>query len=85
MALNAAALKACRFDALDLSPENVAMAQVQVMQATAKEMKKQFKTKELDINAIDKMTDEMARWLACVLSAQLFSTCSHWSGQLHLR
>ena len=30
------------------------------MKAAAKEMGKQFKSKELDINAIDKMTDEMA-------------------------
>lgn len=34
--------------------------QVQVMQATAKEMKTQFKSKELNIDAIDKMADEMA-------------------------
>lgn len=31
------------------------------MTATAKEMKTQFKSKDLNINAIDKMTDEMAR------------------------
>lgn len=34
--------------------------QVQVMKAAAKDMKTQFKSKELDINAIDKLTDDMA-------------------------
>ena len=34
--------------------------QVKAMQVAAKDLKKQFKSKELDINAIDKMTDEMA-------------------------
>lgn len=45
------------------------LPQVQVMQATAKEMKTQFKSKDLNINAIDKMTDEMARRCAnrCLL------------------
>jgi charged multivesicular body protein 5 len=34
------------------------------MQAAAKEMKTQFKRKELDINAIDKLNDEMADLMA---------------------
>ena len=34
------------------------------MKAAAKEMKTQFKHKELDINAIDKLTDEMADLMA---------------------
>ena len=34
------------------------------MKADAKEMKTQFKHKELDINAIDKLTDEMADLMA---------------------
>lgn len=34
------------------------------MKAAAKEMKSQFKRKEFDINAIDKMNDEMADLMA---------------------
>ena len=39
-------------------------AQVTAMQAAAKEMKTQFKHKSLDINAIDKLNDEMADLMA---------------------
>ena len=34
-------------------------AQLQVMKATTKDLKQQFKSKDLDINAIEKMRDEM--------------------------
>ena len=34
--------------------------QVQAMKAAAKDLKKQFKSPELDLNAIDKLSDEMA-------------------------
>jgi len=36
------------------------VTQVQAMQAANKELKKAFKAKELDINAIEKLQDEMA-------------------------
>ncbi len=39
------------------------------MKAAAKDLKQQFKSKELDINAIDKMTDEMADLMG--LSAEI--------------
>jgi len=38
--------------------------QVKAMAAAAKDLKQQFKSKELDINAIDKMNDEMADLMA---------------------